>query len=425
MSQATTKKGPLLKRMQTKEFWALKGDPVIWLIVLLLAIISIVSVFSASSFLANSRGINKIDCFFEQLKYVAIGLAFLIVCYFVPAKWYRALSFPIFGLSLILLVLLQFMGVTLNGAVRGIRIGSHTLQVFEIAKVGLVLYLARVWEAVDINTFKRYFMLILLPIIVVCGLIIMNSFSTAMLVALLAILILFVIGIKPWYLWATIGGGIIVLVLLFGIYKTMDPNKPDSEKSSIEKIFNRFGTAEGRVKDFIGGGKMERSGNTADLTQERLDEMRQSENAKIAISEGGIFGKGPGKSTQRYSLSMAFSDFIYAFIVEEYGLLGGIFVLLLYIWFLNRGIELSTKCNTEFGGITVVGLTLLIVAQAMLHILVNVRLIPITGHTLPLISHGGSAYIVLCGAFGIILSLSRTQIEQTGKKSQGKTAKNA
>ncbi|MFB0973185.1 MAG: FtsW/RodA/SpoVE family cell cycle protein, partial [Bacteroidales bacterium] len=160
MSQATTKKEPLLKRMQTKEFWVLKGDPVIWLIVLLLAIISIVSVFSASSFLANSRGINKIDCFFEQLKYVAIGLAFLIVCYFVPAKWYRALSFPIFGLSLILLVLLQFMGVTLNGAVRGIRIGSHTLQVFEIAKVGLVLYLARVWEAVDINTFKRDFMLI-------------------------------------------------------------------------------------------------------------------------------------------------------------------------------------------------------------------------------------------------------------------------
>ena len=317
------------------------------------------------------------------------------------------------------------MGVTLNGAVRGIRIGSHTLQVFEIAKVGLVLYLARVWEAVDINTFKRYFLLILLPIIVVCGLIIMNSFSTAMLVALLAILILFVIGIKPWYLWATIGGGIVVLVLLFGIYKTMDPNKPDSEKSSIEKIFNRFGTAEGRVKDFIGGGRMERSGDTVDLTQEQLDEMRQSENAKIAISEGGIFGKGPGKSTQRYSLSMAFSDFIYAFIVEEYGLLGGIFVLLLYIWFLNRGIELSTKCNTEFGGITVVGLTLLIVAQAMLHILVNVRLIPITGHTLPLISHGGSAYIVLCGAFGIILSLSRTQIEQTGKKLQGKTAKNA
>ena len=131
----------------------------------------------------------------------------------------------------------------------------------------------------------------------------------------------------------------------------------------------------------------------------------------MAISEGGIFGKGPGKSTQRYSLSMAFSDFIYAFIVEEYGLLGGGFVILLYLIFLFRCIRLCQRCKATYSSVLIVGLAFLITTQAFLHILVNVRILPITGHTLPLISHGGTAYLVLSGAFGMILSVNK-QLEK-------------
>ncbi|MCF0177923.1 MAG: FtsW/RodA/SpoVE family cell cycle protein, partial [Bacteroidales bacterium] len=145
----------------------------------------------------------------------------------------------------------------------------------------------------------------------------------------------------------------------------------------------------------------------------RIDqENRQSDNAKIAIAEGGIFGKGPGRSTQRFSLSMAFSDFIFAFIVEESGLIGGIFVIMLYLIFLFRCIAISYRCRALFSQTLVLGLSFLIATQAFLHILVNVRLLPITGHTLPLVSHGGTAYLVLSIAFGMILSVSRTLDDQ-------------
>ena len=127
----------------------------------------------------------------------------------------------------------------------------------------------------------------------------------------------------------------------------------------------------------------------------------------VAISEGGLFGKGPGNSTQRYSLSMAFSDFIFAFIVEEYGLMGGSLIIALYIVLLFRCIRLTTRCRTSFTSALVTGLAYMIIIQAFIHILVNVRLIPITGQTLPLVSHGGTAYLAMSGAVGIILSVNK------------------
>ena len=178
----------------------------------------------------------------------------------------------------------------------------------------------------------------------------------------------------------------------------------------MEKFFNRIGTAQSRILNFAGGHDNEDAASEA-LSKEELEKIkdtkRQSENAKIAISQGGLIGKGPGKSTQRYSLSMAFSDFIFAFIVEEYGLLGGGFVILLYIIVLFRCIRMTRKCSTTFSEALILGLAWLIALQAMLHIFVNVGLLPVTGHTLPLISHGGTAYLVLSGAMGMILSVSR------------------
>lgn len=399
----------------------LKGDRVIWIIVVFFAMISIVAVFSSSSFLASSRGVSKVAIFMEQTKSVLLGFAALLVCYLIPLRFYRATSFWLYGISVLLLAMLFVPGlrVEANGAIRGIRIAGHTVQVFEFAKIGVILYLAKALErwGDHLNDFRQFALKIILPVGTVCLLILQNSFSSAVLIAMISFLVLFFLNVNLKNLLITVGGVGVAVMLMFGVYHAVFAGHPQRQQSSIGKIFNRFGTVENRLSAHF---DKEREESIEDLTPveiERLkDKDRQSENAKVAISEGGLFGKGPGKSTQRYSLSMAFSDFIYAFIVEEYGLMGGILVILLYLIFLFRCIRLCARCRATYSSVLIVGLSFLIATQAFLHILVNVRLLPITGHTLPLISHGGTAYLVLCGAFGMILSVNRQLDKQDAQE---------
>ncbi|MBR0499521.1 MAG: FtsW/RodA/SpoVE family cell cycle protein [Bacteroidales bacterium] len=403
-----------------KEFWKLKGDKVIWIIVVLFAMISIVAVFSSSSFLASSRGISKVAIFWEQTKSVLLGFVALMICYLIPLRAYRFFSFAIFGLSLLMLLLLFVPGfqVKINGAIRGIRIFGKTFQVFEFAKIGVILYLAKALElwGDSLDDFKQFALKILLPVGAVCMMIMVNSFSSALLIAIICFLVLFFMDVNFKNLAITVGIVAAAVLLMFSIYHLFYAGKPERQQSAIGKIFNRFGTVESRLTAHFDKEDEINMDELSAAELERLkDKDRQSENAKVAISEGGIFGKGPGKSTQRYSLSMAFSDFIYAFIVEEYGLLGGVFVLLLYLIFLFRCIRLCQRCKATYSSVLIVGLSFLIATQAFLHILVNVRLFPITGHTLPLISHGGTAYLVLCGAFGMILSVNRQLDKQDAR----------
>ena len=399
----------------------LKGDRVIWIIVVFFAMISIVAVFSSSSFLASSRGVSKVAIFMEQTKSVLLGFAALLVCYLIPLRFYRATSFWLYGISVLLLAMLFVPGlrVEANGAIRGIRIAGHTVQVFEFAKIGVILYLAKALErwGDHLDDFRQFALKIILPVGAVCLLILQNSFSSAVLIAIISFLVLFFLNVNLKNLLITVGGVGVAVMLMFGVYHAVFAGHPQRQQSSIGKIFNRFGTVENRLSAHF---DKEREESIEDLTPveiERLkDKDRQSENAKVAISEGGLFGKGPGKSTQRYSLSMAFSDFIYAFIVEEYGLMGGILVILLYLIFLFRCIRLCARCRATYSSVLIVGLSFLIATQAFLHILVNVRLLPITGHTLPLISHGGTAYLVLCGAFGMILSVNRQLDKQDAQE---------
>jgi cell division protein FtsW len=395
----------------------LKGDKIIWIIVLLLALISVVAVFSSSTYLANEAHVNKTVIFLEQIRSVLIGFLALFICYLIPLGFYRTLAYTAFGISIVMLILLYVPGFQdiKNGAVRGIKIGGRTIQVFEFAKVGLILYLAKTIEKLkDITSFKVFAKWLLFPIALVCGLVMVNSFSSAVLFGLISFLLLFLVEVKFKYLAIAIGSVVAVVLLLFGIYnmiyddsKSTSIEKENKESGIAENFFRRFGTVQSRLLEFKEEIKDNQGSTTKELTKADIDEMRQSENAKIAISGGKLFGKGPGKSTQRHSLSMAFSDFIYAFIIEEYGLFGGIIVILLYLMFLFRCIRISKRCTELFSGSLVLGLAFLISTQAFLHILVNVRLMPITGHTLPLISHGGTAYLVLCGAFGMILSVSK------------------
>lgn len=394
-----------------KTFWKLKGDKVIWIIVVLFAMISIVAVFSSSSFLASSRGISKVGIFMEQTKSVLLGFVALLLCYLIPLRFYRTFSFVIFGASVVMLLMLFIPGlrVEVNGAIRGVRLFGRTFQVFEFAKIGIILYLAKALErwGNELDNFKQFALKILLPVGVVCLLIMQNSFSSALLIATISFLILFFLDTNWKNLAITIGIVAAAALLMFLTYKAFFAGRPERQQSAVGKVFNRFGTVESRLTAHFDKEEESLEGLTRTEIQQRKDKDRQSENAKVAISEGGLIGKGPGKSTQRYSLSMAFSDFIYAFIVEEYGLLGGVFVLLLYLIFLFRCIRLCQRCKATYSSVLIAGLSFLIATQAFLHILVNVRLIPITGHTLPLISHGGTAYLVLCGAFGMILSVNR------------------
>lgn len=392
-----------------------RSDKVIWILVMLFAMVSVVAIFSSSTYRANVANVSKMKFFTDQIKFVGMGLGVLIFCYFIPLKWYRILSPAIYLASLALLVLALVGGKNINGAQRTVNLLGINFQVLEFAKIGLIFYLAKAFErwSDSLDSWKDYFLKLLLPIGITCLLVLPNSASSVILFGGLSMLILFFMGVKWKYIVVTILAALAALALLFGIYALAfggKQQKPKAEQNKVEKIFNRFGSSQHRIESFLD----EIQGKSVDITalseaeyQEYLDNNRQSLNAKIAISEGKIFGKGPGKSTSRYSLSMAFSDFIYAFIVEEYGLLGGIFILMLYTVFLFRGIRIAQKCSTPFPQTLSLGITWLVAIQAMLHIFVNIRLIPITGHTLPFISHGGTAFLIFSGAVGVLLSVSK------------------
>ena len=380
---------------------SIKGDKVVWIIVFLLSMFSLAAVYSASSYRAMHSDVNKIVIFLDQLVFVLAGWAALLVCYFIHPKYYRKFSFLVYGISIVLLLLLFVDPLTArqNGAIRGLKLPGFTFQVFEVAKAAIIIYLARAMEI--LKKFKDYLLKLLLPIALTCVLLLRGSFSSAVFTAMICLVILWINKINWRYLALTIAGGIAVLGICYGLYKLTENNE--------HPLFERFETAESRIDSFLHPADEEVAIKmTEEEKQAAIDAERQSENAKIAIHEGGIIGKGPGKSTQRYTLSMAFSDFIYAFIIEEYGSIVGIFVMFLYIWLFARCARLAAKCKTTFAGTTVFGLGLLTTFQALMHIYVNIRMIPITGHTLPLVSHGGTAFIIFSGIFGVILSVSKS-----------------
>ena len=407
------------------------SDKVIWILIMLFAMISVLAVFSTSTYRANANGVSKIAYFFEQMKNVGLGLATLLFCYFVPLKIYRRFSILIYVISIVLLALALVKGQTINGANRGLVIGGHSIQVLEFAKIGLIFYLAKAIETWGdkMDNLKDFSLKLLIPIALTCLFVVPNSASTVVLLGTLSLLTMFFMGVKFRYLLFTVGVAAAGLLLMFLVYNTAfsyTAQMNAKDLKGVEKLFARVGTAQNRILNFVdefGEDEKDVSAVRYDkLTQEekdKIDKNRQSENAKIAISEGGVFGKGPGKSTQRFTLSEAFSDFIYASIVEEYGLLGGILIIFLYSVFLFRCIRLCLQCQTAFTQTLVIGLSCLIALQAMLHIFVNVRLMPITGHTLPLISHGGNAFIILSGAFGVLLSVSRHANKQAVEEAAG------
>ncbi len=382
----------------------LNGDRVIWIVVFLLSLISIALIYSSSSSLAYKEKTTNFAFLIKQVQFVVMGLVALYACYKIPLGWYRFLAYPALGLSIILLALTPIIGQEINGARRWINLGFTTFQPAEMAKIAIVLYLARALEVSKLNTFKEFLIKIIIPIGVTCILILIGSVSAALFVGMISLLMLIIAGVKWNYIFKAAGIAACALLVIILLH------------FAGVKLFSRLDTALSRLIRFGSSNEI-----TEELTpeekQKEADKTYQADMAKVAISSVGILGKGPGKSTQRYFLPHPYSDYIYTIIIEEYGLAGGVFVLMLYLWFLFRCVILAKNCTKVFSALTVAGLGLLITVQATLHILVNVGYLPVTGHTLPLLSLGGTSLIILSCAFGIILSVSRT-IDVSSQKKQ-------
>ncbi|EKD32300.1 MAG: hypothetical protein ACD_77C00134G0011 [uncultured bacterium] len=372
----------------------LKGDKVIWIIVLALSLISIAAVYSSSSSLAFREGKTTFSFLLKQMRFVIFGLTTLYICYRIPLGWYRKIAYLGMAVSIGLLVATIAMGTTLNDAERWISIFGVSFQPSEVTKIALMLYLAKVIEDRSFDTFKEFAIWVLAPLGITLLLILNGSASTALILGGLSFLILIIGGVKWSHLFKS--AGIAILILLLAVFL-----------NQAFGLFPRIQTLVSRIENFVVKKDIDKD-LTPQEKQKLLDKTFQADMSKIAIASANIIGKGPGKSTQRYVLPHPYSDFIYSIIVEEWGLIGGVSVLFLYLWFLFRCIAIARNCTKMFSAILVIALGLLIATQAMLHILVNVSLLPVTGHTLPLISLGGTSLIIMSSAFGIILAVSRS-----------------
>lgn len=360
----------------------LRGDRAVWLIVALLSLMSVLSVYSSAGSMAfKMRDGNTEFYLIQQLVFILTGLALLVLCYKLDYSVYSKLAPYLMFLTVPLLLYTVAFGTEINEARRWITIPliDKTFQTSDFAKIALILFVSRSLATKQeyIKDFKGAFLPIIFPVILVCALIAPADLSTAALLFLTCLTMMFIGRVSLKYVFLLILLGLAVGAIIFAIGLSF----PE---------YVRVDTWMTRVNEF--------------LYSDGGDQVQQ---AKVAIAEGGFFGVGPGNSIQRNHLPFAYADCIYAIICEEYGLVGGFIVLGLYLWLLIRCISIVTKSPKAFGAILAMGLCLNIVVQAFANISVSVQLVPATGLTLPLISMGGTSLWATCISLGIILSVSR------------------
>ena len=387
-----------------------KGDKVIWAIVLLLALFSLLVVYSSTGTLAYRMSRSTESYLFKQVAFIAVGIAVIYFAHRVNYTIYSRVSLILFLIVIPLLIYTLFFGVRLNEGSRWIRLPiiRLTFQTSDLAKLALFMYISRLLSKRQhvIKDFRKGFLPVFIPIAVICLLIAPANLSTALLTGATSMLLLFIgrVSAKHLLLVITIAIIPIAILVMSAVYQHENGvGKTKAENSS--KVLGRVSTWVNRVENFIYGGKETDSEDNYQVNQ-----------AKIAIAKGGWFGLGPGNSQQRNFLPHPYSDFIYAIIIEEYGLAGGAFILFVYLVFLLRSIRLFRKCPYAFGAFLALGLSFTLVIQAMANMAVNVNLFPVTGVTLPLISMGGSSFLFTCLAIGIILSVARNVEQTEGKK---------
>jgi len=390
-----------------------KGDKVIWALVILLVLASLLVVYSATGSLAYKlyRGNTEVYLF-KQITFIILGMAVIYFAHRVNYTIWSKVAYFLFIISIPLLIYTLFFGVRMNEGSRWIRLPiiNMTMQTSDLAKLALFMYVSRQISKRQntIKDFKQGFLPLIIPVVLVCVLIAPANLSTALLLGASCLLLFFIGRANTKHLLITVAIACIPIVILI-IAAVVRHNSPGDELTGSKKtsagLFARADTWINRVEGFMYGSKQSIDDDAYQVTQ-----------AKIAIAKGGLVGVGPGNSTQRDFLPQAYNDFIYPIIMEEYGLIGGAFILFIYLVFLWRSIRIFKRCPYAFGAFLALGLSFTLVIQAVANMAVSVNLFPVTGVTLPLVSMGGSSFLFTCFAIGIILSVARNVEQLEGRK---------
>lgn len=387
---------PLLKNI--------KGDKVIWVVVALLSIFSVLAVYSSTGTLAYRYQSGNTEYYLiKHFGILILGLVLMFLAHLVPYKYYARISQLAIYLCIPLLLYTFLFGTNLNEASRWYTLPliNITFQPSDLAKLALIIYVARLLakKQEDVEDFRKGFIAIMIPVMVITLLILPANLSTAAMIFTTCLVLMFVGRVRFKYIIILVGLGI----ASFGLLILIAVNSP--------KVNGRFGTWQNRIESFTSGDS---------------DANYQVEQAKIAIANGGVFGKMPGNSVQKNFLPHPYSDFIFAIIIEEYGLMGGSLVVLLYLILLFRAIKIVIKSPRNFAAFLTFGVAFSLVFQAMVNMMVAVNLLPVTGQTLPLISMGGTSIWFTSISIGIILSVSREiEADESEKKEETNIVENA
>jgi cell division protein FtsW len=369
----------------------IKGDKVIWSVVVLLSLLSLLAVYSATGSLAWRMDKDSGYYLVKQLAVLVSGLLIIFVVHKINYIKFARFAVILYLISIPLLVYTLFFGATLNEGSRWIKLPiiNLTFQTSDLARLAIFMFLARSLSLKQsyIKDFRKGFLPVLYPVLLICGLIAPANLSTALLLGVTCCILFFIGRVKVQHILLLAGLGLGMILLIFVASKTFG--------------FGRAATWEERVESYMGGGDKE---DNYQITQ-----------AQIAIASGGIVGRGPGNSWARDFLPHPYSDFIFSIIIEEYGIIGASLLIGVYLLFLWRSILIFRRIPYAFGAFLAVGLSFTLVFQALMNMAVNVHLVPVTGLTLPLVSMGGSSIWFNSIAIGIILSVSRYVDEMEGK----------
>ncbi len=402
----------------------MRGDKVIWIVALILGVISLIVVYSATSALAVSKyegDTGKV--LMKHLGMLLFGFAMMIVGSRINYKRYAKIALLLMIPCLALLLYTLVFGRNINDASRSINVGGFSFQPSEMAKIILITYLARqlIMMEGSMYNFKDFLLKLALPILVTAALIFSENLSTAVILIAVCMVLLFIGRVKFLHLFALVGLCIMGMGAYLG-YDAIKTNIDNKHRRAAQQemvIGEKVGTyheKQNRIQTW--SNRLKSMGEDKEKVDPFDDKHMQRTYADIAVASSSIFGKGPGKSEQRNFLPHPYSDFIYAIIIEEYGIVGGFLVLLLYVIFFTRVIRIVGKRTLTFGALMAFGLGFLIVLQAMINMGVNIGLLPVTGQPLPFVSMGGTSLMATGIILGMILSVTRSMDDETLNKEQ-------
>ena len=374
-----------------------KGDVYIWAIVFILSVIGVLTVYSSTGNLAFAKQQGNTEFFLlRHLGFIVVGLFIMFVVHNIPFRFYSKVSNGLLLVSILLLILTLFIGYNINSAQRVIPIFGFTFQPSDMAKVFLVMYIARYLSKRQdgVHEFKVFLQLLGVIALVILP-IIPENLSTALVIMTTSTMLMFIGRIKLKFILIIISMGLLAAVSFYGFLKMVDMSKFQD---------TRLPTWERRIDSYLG-------------TDESGDSNYQKNQAKIAVTTGGFWGKGPGNSTQRNYLPHPYSDFIFAIIVEEYGLIGGLVLIACFLLLIIRALKMVIESQRSLAALIVLGIAFSTSFQALVHMGVSVGKLPVTGLTLPLVSMGGTSILFNSIAFGIMIGISRHIQEEKLKAS--------